>query len=71
MTLTATRRDWFWCVSSWQGKHDEEIAKAKDVVEIREAIIINEATFVDIIAAGNVQTRPVIEKTPAGDSGCD
>jgi hypothetical protein len=30
---------------------------------------ISEAIYVDIIAAGNAQTRPMIKNTPAGDSG--
>jgi hypothetical protein len=35
----------------------------------REAQIINEAIYVGIIATGNAQTRPMIRKAPAGDSG--
>ena len=36
---------------------------------IREVRIINEAIYVDIIAAGSAQTRPMIKKTTPGDSG--
>ena len=66
--LYGNKKGWVLVCELMQGKHDEEIAKAKDAVEIREAIIINEAAFVDIIAAGNVQTRPVIE-CPRGNRG--
>jgi len=45
------------------GKHGDKIAEAKGVIEIREALIINEAAFVDIIASGHVQTHPVKEET--------
>ena len=50
------------------GHHDEEIADADDVEEIREPFIINEATFVDIIAAASAQTHPMIMKTAAVES---
>jgi hypothetical protein len=30
---------------------------------------MNEAIYVGIIAMGNAQIRPMIKKTPAGDSG--
>ena len=46
------------------GHHDEEIADADDA-EIRDPFIINEATFVDIIAAASAQTRPMFMKTTA------
>ena len=42
---------------------DNEIAAAEDKTDIREACIINEAIYVDIIAAGNAQIRPVTNKT--------
>jgi hypothetical protein len=42
------------------GHHDNEIAAAEDKSDIREAHIINEAIYVDIIAAGNAQTRPAL-----------
>jgi hypothetical protein len=51
------------------GHHDNEIAAARGKTDIREAYIINEAIDIGIIAAGNAQTRPVIKKNPAGDSG--
>ena len=50
------------------GHHDEEIADADDAEEIREPFIINEATFVDIIAAASAQTRPMFMKTTAVES---
>ena len=50
------------------GHHDEEIADADDAEEIREPFYINEATFVDIIAAASAQTRPMIMKTAAVES---
>ena len=50
------------------GHHDEEIADADDAEEIREPFIINEATFVEIIAAASAQTRPMIMKTAAVES---
>ena len=50
------------------GHHDEEIADADDSEEIREPFIINEATFVDIIAAASAKTRPMIMKTAAVES---
>ena len=50
------------------GHHDEEIADADDAEEIREPFIINEATFVDSIAAASAQTRPMIMKTAAVES---
>ena len=50
------------------GKHDDDIEKTEDQTEIREAFIINEAIYADILAADDAQTRPVIMKTPAGDS---
>jgi hypothetical protein len=47
------------------GHHDNEAAAAEDKTDIREARIINEAIYVGIIAAGDVQTRSVIKRTPA------
>jgi len=62
------------------GHHEEEIADAGDAEEIRKPFIINEATFVDIIAAfrashnwtttaaASAQTRPMFMKTTAVES---
>ena len=61
---TATTKAGFWM----PGHHGEEIADADDAEEIREPFIINEATFVDIIAAASAQTRPMIMKTAAVES---
>jgi hypothetical protein len=41
-----------------QGRRGNGIEAAKDNTDIREAYIINEATYVGIIAAGNAQTFP-------------
>jgi hypothetical protein len=49
--------------------HEDEITAAEDKTESREAYIFNEAIYVGITAAGNAQSRPVIKKTSAGDSG--
>ena len=51
------------------GHHDNEIMAVEDKTDIREAYIINEAIYVGVIAASYAQTRPVIKKTHAGDSG--
>ena len=46
-----------------------EIAVAVDKEAIREPPYINDATYVDIIAATSAQTRPMIMKITAGESG--
>ena len=63
------KKGWLLVCELMQDHHDNGIAAAEDKTGIREAHIINEAIYVGIIAADNAQTRPVIKKTPAGDSG--
>ena len=62
------KKGWVLVCELMPGKHDDDIEKAEDQTEIREAFIINEAIYADILAADDAQTRPVIKKTPAGDS---
>jgi len=49
--------------------HDIEITVAVDKEVIREPLYINDATYIDIIAATSAQTRPMIMKITAGESG--
>jgi len=49
--------------------HDIEIAVAVDKEVIREPLYINNATYIDIVAATSAQTRPMIMKITAGESG--
>jgi hypothetical protein len=63
------KKGWFLVCELTQDHHDSGIAAAEDKTDIREAQIINEAIYDGIIAADNAQARPVIKKTPAGDSG--
>ena len=51
------------------GRHDDEIADAEDKEDIREPFYINDATYADNIAAASAQTRPMIMKAAAADSG--
>jgi len=51
------------------GRHDMDIAVAVDKEAIREPFYINDATYVDIITATSAQTRPMIMKITAGESG--
>ena len=46
-----------------------DIAVAVDKEAIREPFYINDATYVDIITATSAQTRPMIMKITAGESG--
>ena len=46
------------------GRHDDEIADAEDKEDIREPFYINDAT-----SATSSQTRPMIMKITAGESG--
>jgi len=63
---TATRKAGFWLMP---GRHDIEIAVAVDKEAIREPFYINEAAYTDIIAATSAQTRPMVMKVTAGESG--
>ena len=63
------KKGWLLVCELMPGHHGDEITATEDKVDIREACMINKAIYVDIIAAGNAQTRPVIKKTPAGNSG--
>ena len=51
------------------GHHDIEITVAVDKEVIREPLYINNATYIDIVAATSAQTRPMIMKITAGKSG--
>jgi len=46
-----------------------EITDAEDKEDIREPFYINDATYADIIAAASAQTRPMIMKAAADDTG--
>jgi len=62
------KKGWVLVGELMPGHHYDDIAKAEDQADIREAFIINEAIYADIVAADSAQTRPAIKKTPAGDS---
>ena len=62
-------KSWVLVCELMPGRHDIEIADAVDKEAIREPFYINDATSVDIIAATSAQTRPMIMKITAGESG--
>jgi hypothetical protein len=63
------KKGWVLVCELMPGRHDDEIADAEDKEGIREPFYINDATYADIIAAASAQTRPVIMKAAAADSG--
>jgi hypothetical protein len=63
------KKGWLLAFELMPGHQDNMITAADNKTDIREAYIINKAIEVDIIAAGSAQTRPLIKKIPAGDSG--
>jgi hypothetical protein len=65
----SNKKRWLLVRELMPGHHDNKITATQDKTDIREAKVINEAIYVGITAAGIAQTRPVINMTPAGDSG--
>ena len=69
-TAYGNKKGWVLVCELMPGRHhDIEIAVAVDKEAIREPFYINDATSVDIIAATSAQTRPMIMKITAGESG--
>jgi len=62
-------KSWVLVCELMPGRHNIEITVAVDKDTIREPFYINDATSVDIIAATSAQTRPMIMKITAGESG--
>ena len=62
-------KSWVLVCELMPGHRNIEIAVAVDKEAIREPPYINDATYVDIIAATSAQTRPMIMKITAGESG--
>ena len=52
------KKGWVLVGELMPGKHDDDIEKAEDQTEIREAFIINEAIYADILAADDAQEDP-------------
>ena len=63
------KKGWVLVCELMPGRHDIEIAVAVDKEAIREPFYINEAAYTDIIAATSAQTRPMVMKVTAGESG--
>jgi hypothetical protein len=63
------KKGWVLVCELMPGRHDIDIAVAVDKEAIREPFYINDATYVDIITATSAQTRPMIMKITAGESG--
>jgi hypothetical protein len=62
-------KSWVLVCELMPGHRNIEIAVAVDKDTIREPFYTNDATSVDIIAATSAQTRPMVMKITAGESG--
>ena len=63
------KKGWVLVCELMPGRHDIEIAVAVDKEAIRSPFYINEPAYTDIIAATSAQTRPMVMKVTAGESG--